>query len=408
MSGSVKRVALVAPGLQYGGGVPSMALFLYRLLESTGRYEPVLVSLSIAADDPLSVRLLAPSSWRRGVQTRAGSWRGLPVTYVGAFLAEFEFQRFRPRRALAELLAPFDLVQVVAGTPAMGMAAAGVQKPRCLFAATTIRRERASLLAATSGARRLWLRLMTAVNDRSEQRALGLMDHVFALSEYTRAHLAGMVPEFKLSLGVPGVDTELFHPADKSPTHGCILSVGRMIDPRKNVRLLLEAYGRLCERLPDAPRLVLAGGDLPSQDWARAKEWGLADRIEVRLDLTSQELAPLYRQASLFVLPSNEEGLGIVLLEAMASGLPVVSTRCGGPETCVVEGKTGYLTPVGDAEALAGRMQVLLEDETLRQRLGRAGRELVERRFSLQAAGEPFLAVYDRLLGGGGLGREPH
>jgi glycosyltransferase involved in cell wall biosynthesis len=66
----------------------------------------------------------------------------------------------------------------------------------------------------------------------------------------------------------------------------------------------------------------------------------------------------------------------------------------------VVEGETGYLTPVGDAEALAGRMQKLLEDDTLRQRLGRAGRRLAESRFSIEAAGVPFLAVYDRLLGG--------
>ena len=400
MSGSVKRVAVVAPGLQYGGGVPSMALFLYRLLESTDRYEPELVSLSIAADDPLSVRLLDPASWRRGVQTRAGRWRGLPVTYVGAFLAEFEFQRFRPRRALAKLLEPFDLVQVVAGTPAMGMAVAGVQKPRCLFAATTIRRERASLLAATSGARRLWLRLMTAVNAASERRALGQIDHVFALSEYTRSQLAGMVPESKLSLGWPGVDTDLYHPAEPPAGDGCILAVGRFGDPRKNVRLLLEAYRRLCERLPDTPRLVLVGGQPQPADWAEAVRWDLVGHVEVRAEVAPEVLPDLYRQAALFVLPSNEEGLGIVLLEAMASGLPVVSTRCGGPETCVVDGETGYLTPVGDAQALAAAMERLLADAALRQQMGRAGRRLVQSRFSIQAAGEPFLAVYDRLLGG--------
>jgi D-inositol-3-phosphate glycosyltransferase len=400
MTGSVGRVALVVPGLQYGGGVPAVALFLHRLLESTGRYEPELVSLSIAAGDPLGVRLLDPSSWRHGVQTNSGIWRGLPVTYVGAFLAEFEFQRFRPRRALAELLAPFDLVQVVAGTPAMGMAAAGVQKPRCLFAATTIRRERASLLASTSGARRLWLRLMTAVNTRSERRALRQMDHVFALSEYTRSQLAGMVPESKLSLGWPGVDTDLYHPAEPPSGDGCILAVGRFGDPRKNVRLLLEAYRRLCERFPDAPRLVLVGGQPQPADWADAEGWGIADHIDMRVNVAPELLPSLYRQASLFVLPSNEEGLGIVLLEAMASGLPVVSTRCGGPATCVVEGETGYLTPVGDAEALAAAMERLLADAALRQQMGRAGRRLVESHFSIQAAGEPFLEVYDRLLGG--------
>lgn len=395
----MQRVALVVPGLQYGGGVPAMALFLYRVLDSMDRYRPTLVSLAMAADDPLSVRLLTPSSWRTGVQERSGIWRGVPVVYVGACLAEFEFQRFRPRAALTELLASFDLIQVISGTPAMALTAAELQKPSCLFVATTVTGERASVLADTKWPRRVWLRLMTAINARSEPRALRIVDHVFALSEYTRSRLSTMVPESKLSLGVPGIDTHLFCPPEMPPHNGFILSVGRFSDPRKNVGMLLDAYRRLVECLPNAPRLMLVGEHPPPQDWAWANRWGIADRIDVRLNATPEELAPLYRQASLFVLPSNEEGLGIVILEAMASGLPVVSTRCGGPATCIVEGETGYLTPVGDAEVLAGRMQTLLEDAVLRQRLGKAGRKIAETRFSIQAAGEPFLEVYERLLG---------
>lgn len=393
-----RRVALVVPGLQYGGGVPTVALFLYRLLESTGRYEPSLVSLSTASNDALSVLLLDPSSWRRGGQTAVGTWRGLPVTYVGAVLAEFEFQRFRPRRVLTELLETFDLIQVVSGTPAMGMTVAKVQKPSCLFVATTVGRERVSLLVDASGPRGLWLKLMTAINSWSEPRALRVVDHVFALSEYTRSRLSTVVPESRLTLGVPGIDTHLFHPPEIPPVNGFILSVGRFGDPRKNVRLLLEAYRRLRESLQNAPRLLLVGEHPRPGDWAEAVKWGIADYIDVQVNATPEALPILYRQASLFVLPSNEEGLGIVILEAMASGLPVVSTRCGGPETCIVEGETGYLTPVGDAEALARRMQTLLEDAVLRQRLGKAGRRIAETRFSLQAAGEPFLEVYDRLL----------
>jgi len=241
---------------------------------------------------------------------------------------------------------------------------------------------------------------MTAINAWSEPRALRRVDHVFALSEYTRSQLAAMVPQSKLSLGWPGVDVELFRPAESPPTDGYILSVGRFSDPRKNVRLLLRAYRRLRERLPDAPRLMLVGEQPRSSDWAEAASWGITDYIDVQASVPPELLPSLYRQASLFVLPSDEEGLGIVILEAMASGLPVLSTRCGGPETCVVEGETGYLTPVGDAEAMASRMQMLLGKPAHRQRLGQSGRRLVETRFSIQAAGEPFLAVYARLLGG--------
>jgi D-inositol-3-phosphate glycosyltransferase len=394
-----RRVALVVPGLQYGGGVPSVARFLYHLLDSTNRYEPSLISLSIASNDALSVLLLDPSTWKRGARIEIGECRGLPVSYVGAFLAEFEFQRFRPRRALTTLLASFDLVQVVSGTPAMGMTVADVQKPCCLFTATTVKRERETLLAATSGARGAWLRLMTAISAWSEPRALRLADHVFALSDYTRSHLSTMVPKEKLSLGAPGVDTDLFHPAATSSSDGYILSVGRFGDPRKNVRLLLEAYRMLRETFPDVPRLMLVGEQPRAADWADAVRWGIADSIEVQVNAKPETLPSLYRQASLFALPSNEEGMGIVLLEAMASGLPVVSTDCGGPASCVIDGVTGYLTPRGDAVALAQTMQTLLEDDALRREMGQAGRRLAESRFSIPVAGQPFLDVYDRMLG---------
>ncbi|NIV37163.1 MAG: hypothetical protein GWN58_49355, partial [Anaerolineae bacterium] len=186
-------------------------------------------------------------------------WRGVPVLHVGSCLAEFEFQRFRPRAVLTELLSSFDLIQVVSGTPATALAVAELRKPSCLFVATTVKRERASVLAETQWPRRAWLRLMTAINAWSEPRALQCMDHVFALSEYTRACLSEMVPGLQLTLGVPGINTQLFHPPESPPEKGFVLSVGRFGDPRKNASMLLRAYHNLVQRLPDAPRLMLVG-----------------------------------------------------------------------------------------------------------------------------------------------------
>lgn len=387
------------PGLQYGGGIPTLALFLYRVLQDSGRYQPGLVSLAVARSDPNSVRLLAPRSWWGGVRTRAAEWGGLSLVQVGAFLTEFETQRYHPRKALRHILEHYDLVQVVAGTPSMALSVADVDKPACLYVATTVRRERASLLAESTGLRRAWASLMTMLNARSESRALAGVQHVFALSEYTRTQLGKFVPEPRLSLGLPGIDTAFFRPAGSKASSAPILSVGRFSDPRKNVSMLFAAYRYLRERWSVAPRLLLAGDPPRSEDWALAVRWGIANWIEVRPNVSMSELAGLYREAGLFVLTSNEEGLGIVLLEAMASGLPTVSTRCGGPETCIIEGQTGYLTPVGDAEALADRMQAILEDPSLALRMGSAARRIAEERFSLPVAGKHFLQVYDKLLG---------
>jgi glycosyltransferase involved in cell wall biosynthesis len=106
----------------------------------------------------------------------------------------------------------------------------------------------------------------------------------------------------------------------------------------------------------------------------------------------------LYRHARLFVLSSNEEGLGLVLAEAMASGVPVVTTDCGGPSTLIDDGTTGFLVPTEDAAALADRMAHILQHPDEAAAMGQAGRARVEKEFSEAAAGERFLRVYDDLV----------
>jgi glycosyltransferase involved in cell wall biosynthesis len=103
----------------------------------------------------------------------------------------------------------------------------------------------------------------------------------------------------------------------------------------------------------------------------------------------------------MFVLSSTEEGLGIVILEAMACGIPVVSTRCGGPEVSVIDGVNGYLTPLEDDKTLALRMKALVSDDELRRVMGRKGRHLAEERFSLAVTSQTILNTYDQLLAGG-------
>jgi glycosyltransferase involved in cell wall biosynthesis len=126
----------------------------------------------------------------------------------------------------------------------------------------------------------------------------------------------------------------------------------------------------------------------------------LEDKVRLTGGKNIADLADLYRNALLFVLSSNEEGLGIVVLEAMASGLAVVSTNCGGPVTAIVEGRTGLLTPVGDIKAFAQAIEQLLLDPASRQRMGIEGRKVVEQRFSLAEAGKIFLDTYDKILRG--------
>lgn len=224
------------------------------------------------------------------------------------------------------------------------------------------------------------------------------MEFVFAESEYTRQLLSPLVPNTKMAVGYPGIDTNLFHP-DSNASKDFILSVGRFADPRKNLPLLIRAYASLCRQINPLPPLLLAGTTPPvERDWLLAKELGVERHIHYQGALSKAELARLYRNASFFVLSSNEEGLGIVLLEAMASGIPVISTRCGGPESIVKDGVNGFLVPVGDEVALAGKMQNLLQNPKAASIMGNWARCYAKEHFSLDAAAQLYLNVYNELF----------
>ena len=130
------RIALVVPALDGGGGVPSVAEFLCRTIERSGRHSVALFSLATARADPHSVQLSSPASWLRGVTVRPGVWNGRPFLHVGAFASEFEFRRYQPRTELDSRLQDFDLVQVVSGSPAAAMSVSRLRKPVVLQVAT--------------------------------------------------------------------------------------------------------------------------------------------------------------------------------------------------------------------------------------------------------------------------------
>lgn len=392
------RIAIVLSGIQYGGGVPSLAAFLYRQLEQDGRFQPTLISLAMSAKDENSVRLLSAATWRRGVQVQQGEWSGLPVTFVGAFLTEFEWQRYRPRRALTKLLAEYDLIQVVAGTAVLTTAVYPTTRPVCLYMATTVNQDSASYRASLRGWRSWWSALMTWGNQRAEQKMLRQLNRIFVISRYTENQIKTAVHPPNPIFAPPGTDTNIFTPAASYHTNSYLIAAGRLADPRKNSRLLLQMYHRLRQECDNPPRLRLVGERPSSTDWALAETWRITPYIDIFLNVSQQELAAHYRHASLFLLTSNEEGLGIVVIEAMASGLPVIATRCGGPETTVIEGETGHLVPIGNVDALTTRVQKLWQQPELRRQMGQQGYKRALAHFSLEATSRIFFEQYEALL----------
>ena len=392
-----RRVALVTHALN--GGVWTTTRFIQRLLEQRTSYSVDIIVLATSARDKYSIRILQPSTWYKRLSPAQITKDTQSYLHVGAYLSELEFQRYQPRAILTDLLNQYDLVQVVGGSPAWAAAAMSASPPICAFAATTYAQERRILSSQTRGLRWLWLRLMAPIVETIERQTLSRLDHVFAESKYTYDLFASYVAPERMSLGPPGVDAHFYQPASSYHADGHILCVGRLSDERKNLSLLLNAYHQLRNIFANAPKLVLVSQEpLAPKAEHQINILGLKDHVQIRVNLSLSELRQCYQEASLFVLSSDEEGLGIVILEAMASGLPVISTDCGGPATIVSHNENGLLVPIGDIASFAEAIKSLLTRPDIREDMGRVARQKVESHFSIEAAGQVYLDVYKEFL----------
>lgn len=402
-----RRLALLVPSLHEGGGVPAVARFLWETAQRDGRWDVIPISLCMASDDPESTSVMNPATVFRAPQVGRRTWMGQDVPHVGARFGEFEFQRYRPREPLTALLADCDVIQVVCGSPSWANTVIGLGKPVSLQVATLARIERRMRDGNGRGAAAAWRRLMTRITDRLDERALRRVDAIqlenpWMLEHALRANFGRSGVDIRYA--PPGVDAALFRPdSARNPSTGHILCVGRLNDPRKNIGLLLEAYALLPQPVRARHRLVLAGAGGPSPSfWERAAALGIRHQVEFIHRPEQPELVSLYQQASLFAFPSDEEGLGVVVLEAMACGVPVVSTRSGGPDGILTEGVDGRLVPLDDAAAMSAAMMDMLVDPQANALMGRHARDTIECVYAEEVAGRAFLEVWDRLAAGAG------
>lgn len=176
--------------------------------------------------------------------------------------------------------------------------------------------------------------------------------------------------------------------------------VGRLV-PIKGLRILLDAIGVIRERVPDLRLTLVGDGEDRSHLEAMAAPYGDAVRFTGYLD--QENVAAILRESDALVLPSFAEGVPVVLMEAMASGKPVVATQVGGVSELVEDGVSGFVVPPGDPESLAGAI-ITLADPKIRTRMGAAGRAKVTTEFDIRHEAARIAAL---LTGQGGDGIRP-
>jgi phosphatidylinositol alpha-1,6-mannosyltransferase len=271
------------------------------------------------------------------------------------------------------------------------------------------------LVATTHGHEAGWARLPGA--RRLLRRIAEHTDTLTYLGEYTRSRIAPVLGEDAAKRMVqlpPGVDEKVFRPG--IPGSGgaavrarlgladrpVVVCVSRLV-PRKGQDTLIRAMPRILASVPDAVLLIVGGGPYRGALERLAAREGVAESVRFTGAVPWRELPDHYGAGDVFAMPCRTrrggldvEGLGIVYLEASATGLPVVAGDSGGAPDAVVEGETGWVVRAGEPSAAretAERVTALLVDPQLRERVGRRGREWVEERWRWDLLAERLRAL---------------
>jgi phosphatidylinositol alpha-1,6-mannosyltransferase len=245
---------------------------------------------------------------------------------------------------------------------------------------------------------------------RIRRMALRRAHLVLAPSKYTADHVAAVqrvAPE-KIRVLPWALDPQfeaLAPHAAKSvapanfPEGRVVLAVGRWrADERyKGMDTLITALPRLLPRWPELQLAIVGEGD--DRGWLEnlAEENGVDRHLHFLAGLSYEELASCYAHCEIFALPSKGEGFGLVYLEAMACGKPVIGGAHGGAPEVIDDGKTGYLVPHGDAVQLATAIETLLANPTLELEMGRRGKERVEHAFRFNVFAKSFRKILREL-----------
>lgn len=242
-----------------------------------------------------------------------------------------------------------------------------------------------------------------------ERLAARLADRVITVSYANEREIERqrLVPRGRLSVIREGLDLGCYPTAGDAraavralgiPDGALVVGTVGRLEAAKGHTYLLQAMPLVLEAVPAARFVVVGSGHLLDDLQAQASSLGVADRVI--FTGYREDMLQILQGFDLFVLPSLWEGLGMVLLEAMAYGKAIVASGVGGVNDVVLEGRSGLLVPPHDAEALARAMVSLLKDEARRANMGATGHERLLRDFRDDVCNERLMALYRRLLEG--------
>lgn len=238
-------------------------------------------------------------------------------------------------------------------------------------------------------ARTPWIRFLTRV-------ALNHAGEVIAVSRALANAAAELGVDVQKIRVIPdGVDTKRFYPSIEG-REPFLLFVGSLTE-QKGVRYLLQAFRQVISVIPDMKLTLVGDGSMRTEFETLASNLGIAQQTSFLGSRSQEEVSQLMRKASVFVLPSIKEGLGVVVLEAMASGTPCIGTHSGGIPELITE-KEGILVEPGNSVALADALLKILSDATRCEQMGIYARQKIIEQFDWHVIALKNIKVYESIL----------
>lgn len=386
-TGQVK--ALISTIEPIDGGVPSMTKWLCKLLEEKD-IKPTLAWYAPWRNYPtLSVPITHLGRRKAGI-LKQSLLNKYPSYGLGAWYPEFEFTHYWPGQRWKELIQQNQLHFVVSGNTLAATPFVYSDIPFISWIATPWEADRKDRILTFSKRRRLLDSVLNKpILKNLEKKILRSPNGtVLALSQYTSIELQKISGHKTDDVMLMPVDTKVYLRSLSRLKTWRIGFSGRYADPRKNIDLLLKA-GQIILKKGINLEIVLVGDKDSRKVEDHICDYGLNDHVTCYQHMNPEELSGLLQTLDLFVIPSHQEGLCISALEAMACGVPVISTRCGGPEEYVVTNETGILVDYSP-ESLANAVLDIGSNRKLRAKLSDGCCDWIKKNASQEASRQVF------------------
>lgn len=372
------KIAIISLRNTYNyGGVLSSLKVTYQFCQKY--FDPTVFFLSFDPELATSIHRLKFAS-----SSKPLSYFGMNCVEIGARWSFWEPGHYAFTQPTWEkLLHDYDYFFVVSGTCIAAHPLVLLNKTFAMWVGTPYTEDRSERVKEFDGINYIIDQLASRKMLSIEKNILKSAAYIFSISSYAQQKFEAILQTPRINhswCGFP-IDCDKVPPLNKNKEN-ILIAVGRFSDPRKNIDMLIKTFSLIYEKNKFTKLYVV--GKKPSNE----KLYDFCDvpcreNIIFTGQISSADLTALYRRATAMLITSHQEGLGIVGLEALLHGTPVIATQCGGPEDFIEEGRNGYLVPIDDVCAMAEKALLLISDSILHYQLSTYAHDFIHKHYSL-------------------------